>query len=166
MSNPLNLDALDYKIIAALLRTGRISKVQLSEEVGLSASPCWERMKRLEKAKIIRGYHADVDLSKLVNISYFRVEVKINNYSMHVAREFENYVKRMPEVVECVAVLGGVDYLLTIAAPSVNKYQSVIEHMMNFEKVTFDYQTYPITKSVKTINDVSISELIELVSEL
>ncbi|PHZ86381.1 Lrp/AsnC family transcriptional regulator [Paremcibacter congregatus] len=162
-SNPLNLDRLDYKIIAALVKQGRISKVQLSEEVGLSASPCWERMKRLEKQNIIRGYHADVDLTKLVNISFFQVEVTINNYSMHVAKRFEVMVKRMPEVVECRAVLGGLDYMLTIAATSVERYQDVIEHMMNNEEVNFDYQTYPVTKSVKLVNDISILGLIDLI---
>lgn len=164
-NNPLNLDRLDYKIITALLKQGRITKVQLSEEVGLSASPCWERMKRLEKEKVIRGYHADVDLSKLVNISFFRVEIKLKNYSMHAMHRFEDMIKRMPEVVECEAVLGWWDYVVKIAAISVEKYQEVIEHMMTQEDITFDYSTYPVTKSVKTMNDVSIQSVIALANE-
>ncbi|WP_417460059.1 Lrp/AsnC family transcriptional regulator [Kordiimonas sp.] len=164
-NNPLNLDRLDYKIITALLKQGRITKVQLSEEVGLSASPCWERMKRLEKEKVIRGYHADIDLSKLVNISFFRVEVKLENYSMHATHRFEDMIKRMPEVVECEAVLGSQDYMVKIAAVSVEKYQEIIERMMNQKDVTFDYRTYPVTKSVKTMNDVSIQSVIAVANE-
>ena len=155
------LDRLDLKIITALLREGRISKVQLSEQVGLSATPCWERIKKLEKSGIVRGYHADIDLSRLANISYFRVEITLNNYSMATANRFEKMVKAMPEVIECEAVLGGLDYVLKIAAASTESYREIMENLLDEEGMDFDFRTFPITKSVKSFNDNSVIELIE-----
>ncbi len=154
------LDRLDLKIVTALLREGRISKVQLSDQVGLSATPCWERIKKLEKSGIIRGYHADIDLSRLVNISYFRVEITLNNYSMAVAQRFERTVNAMPEVIECEAVLGGLDYILKIAASSTESYREIMENLLEEEGMDFDFRTFPVTKAVKDLTDNSIIELI------
>ena len=61
---PRALDAIDLKILAALQREGRITKTALAEQVGLSPPPCWERLKRLEKAGLIKGYHAEIDLAQ------------------------------------------------------------------------------------------------------
>ena len=58
-----DIDRIDIKILALLHRQGRVTKAAMGEAVGLSASRCWERMKKLEKARIIRGYHAEVDLA-------------------------------------------------------------------------------------------------------
>ncbi|WP_321397064.1 Lrp/AsnC family transcriptional regulator [Emcibacter sp.] len=161
----LKLDRLDFKIISALLKRGRITKVELSEQVGLSASPCWERMKRLEKEGIIRGYHADIDFSKLMNISCFRVEVTLHNYSMNVARQFEELVRRLPEVIECEAVLGRVDYILKVAAPSIEQYQELIERILDQEKISFDYVTFPVAKPVKSLHDMSLQALVDMAGE-
>ena len=75
-----NLDHLDIKILTALHLDGRMTKSQLSAEVFLSASPCWERMKKLEKMGVIKGYHAAIDLKALANFSYSRVEIDIHQF--------------------------------------------------------------------------------------
>jgi Lrp/AsnC family transcriptional regulator of ectoine degradation len=155
------LDRLDLKIITALLREGRISKVQLSDQVGLSATPCWERIKKLEKIGIIRGYHADIDMSRFTNISYFRVEVTLNNYSMAAADRFERTVRAMPEAIECEAVLGGLDYVLKLAAASIESYRELMENLLSEDGLDFDFRTFPITKSVKMLGDGSAIDLIE-----
>ncbi|MBL4836887.1 MAG: winged helix-turn-helix transcriptional regulator [Kordiimonadaceae bacterium] len=65
IKDPSKLDKLDIKILSALSRDGRMTKLQLSEEVSLSATPCWGRMKKLEKSGIIKGYHAAFDIRSL-----------------------------------------------------------------------------------------------------
>lgn len=144
------LDALDHKILAALHRDGRMSKTQMSIEVGLSATRCWERMRRMEKEGFIRGYHADIDMKRLTGLSFFLVQVRLFDSSVARARQFERMVANVTEIVGCQAVLGTVDYFLTIAADGVESYQRVIEDLSSQDAVKFEFVTFPITKTLKT----------------
>jgi len=151
------LDPFDVKILEALHRNGRITKLQLAEEIGLSSTPCWERMNKLERASVIQGYHAELDYRKLVSVSYFRVFITIRNYTLAISRTFEKMVKAMTEVIECEAVLGERDYVLRIMANSVDEYVLTMEDILG--KVEIDYQTLPVSKVVKSQRDVNIEEL-------
>jgi len=152
-----NLDQFDVKILKALHRNGRITKIQLAEEIGLSSTPCWERMNKLERAGVIEGYHAVLDYRKLLSVSYFRVFVTIQNYSLAISKDFEKMVQEMPEVMECEAVLGKSDYVIKIMADSVDEYVLIMEGILG--KVEIDYQTLPVSKSVKYQSDVNLAEL-------
>jgi Lrp/AsnC family transcriptional regulator of ectoine degradation len=151
------LDAIDYKILAALHRDGRISKTRMSVEVGLSATRCWERMQRLEQEGFIRGYHADIDMKRLAGLSYFVVQVRLLDSSVARARQFERLVANVNEIVGCQAVLGTVDYFLTIAADGVDSYQRIIEELSNQDAVKFEFVTFPISKTLKTPYSVPLS---------
>jgi len=150
------LDKLDLKIIAALHRSGRITKLQLSEEVGLSATPCWERIKKLEKSGFINSYHADVDLNKLLGVSYYRVEIKIINFSVTSTKNFEKIIIGMPEIVECDAVMGNIDYVLKVVARNVEEYQQVIDKILTISQLEIDYLTYPVSRLVKTPKELDL----------
>ena len=156
-----DVDKINIRIVSNLHQSGRITKVELSEKVGLSPTPCWERMKRLEQSGIIKGYYADINLRRMLHISYFRVEISLNNYCPETAQKFDMYVKSRPEIVECEAVLGDLSYIIKIASSSVEKYQEIIESFQNTCPVSFEYTTYPVTKTIKDDKDLHIQTLYE-----
>lgn len=161
-----DLDRIDLKILALLQRQGRVTKAAMGELVGLSASRCWERMKRMEKAKIIRGYHAEVDLGRLAKLSTFVVQIKLTDYSYAKAKTFETGVADLPNVIGCQAVLGGVDYLITVAAFGIEHYQTIMEHMLDKLEVSFDYVTLPVTKKLKGEANLDLAALLATAQDL
>lgn len=159
--SPSKLDKLDIKILSALSRDGRMTKLQLSEEISLSATPCWERMKKLEKSGIIKGYHAAFDLRALTGVFYTRVEVTIRNHTIHRAEKFEKIIKSMPEVIECEAVLGSVDYILKILSQNIENYQQIIAQIHEEEDIELDYRSLPVSKVIKEPYQADILEIYE-----
>lgn len=145
----LKLDAYDVKILAALQREGRITKLKLAEEIGLSPSPCWERMRRLEKHGLIRGYHANVDLEQLLHTATILVEVTLRSHQARDFERFEQAVADVPEILECYGTGGGIDYLLKVVALDIDHYQRVIDNLLLSEVGIDRYFTYIVTRHVK-----------------
>ena len=157
MTETLKIDSLDLRIITSLHDNGRITKVDLGEEVGLSPTPCYERMKRLEKNKVIRGYHADIDLSPIVQYSYFWVQIRLNDCTKEKSRIFEKMIFERQDIVECQAILGSADYLAKIAAKSVQDYHSTLEELS--EREAFSYESFPISKEIKQPHQSSLIKM-------
>jgi DNA-binding Lrp family transcriptional regulator len=110
------LDAIDRRILAELQADGRMTNVELARKAGISAPPCLRRMRRLEEAGIIRGYHADSDPQKLGwEITFFAV-VGLDSQRESVLTAFEQLVATWPEVRECHMIRGGGDFLLKLVA--------------------------------------------------
>lgn len=143
------MDRLDIRILSLLLEDGRMTKTQIAERIGLSITPCCERIRRLEKRGIVRGYHADLNLTEMLGHSRFRVQIILSNYSLERARQFEKLIRDIPEVLECQAVLGDVDYQLLFTAKDMDHYQQLIENLQESVDGGFDYRSYPISKAVK-----------------
>jgi Lrp/AsnC family transcriptional regulator, leucine-responsive regulatory protein len=121
------IDATDQRILAELQQDGRLSNVELAERVGLSASPCLRRVRLLEQAKIIRGYHAAVDQIKVgLPVSVF-VSVKLEKQREEVMKRFETAVRRFPEVLECYLMTGSRDYLLRVVAKDLMDYERFLK---------------------------------------
>jgi DNA-binding Lrp family transcriptional regulator len=111
-----NLDAVDRQILAELQSDGRMTNVELARRVELSAPPCLRRVRRLEEAGIIRGYHAEVDPVSLGwEITFFAL-VGLESQKQTILDAFENDVKSWPEVRECHMIRGGGDFLLRLVA--------------------------------------------------
>ena len=110
------LDAIDRRILAELQDDGRMTNVELARRAGISAPPCLRRVRRLEEAGIIRGYHADSDPQKLGwEITFFAV-VGLESQKETVLTGFETMVADWPEVRECHMLRGGGDFLLKLVA--------------------------------------------------
>src|SRR5215469_2222745 len=105
------LDGVDIRILKELQRDGRISNQDLSERVGLSPRACLERLRKLEKNKMIARYQAVVDLKRLGGASVFLAEITLTDHSAKTAERFERAFKSLPEVVECWLVNGAFDYM-------------------------------------------------------
>ncbi len=111
-----NLDAIDRRILAELQADGRMTNVELASKAGISAPPCLRRVRRLEEAGIIRGYHADTDPSLLGwPITVFAI-VGLESQKEAVLSGFEKLVAGWPEVRECHMIRGGGDFLLRLLA--------------------------------------------------
>jgi DNA-binding Lrp family transcriptional regulator len=110
------LDAVDRQILAELQRDGRMTNVELAKRVGLSAPPCLRRVRRLEEAGVIRGYHADLDSAALgYEITFFAL-VGLESQKEAVLTAFEARMRSWPEVRECHMIRGGGDFLLRLVA--------------------------------------------------
>jgi len=110
------LDAIDRRILLELQADGRITNVELARRAGISAPPCLRRVRRLEEAGIIRGYHADPDPQKLGwEITVFAI-VGLDSQKDSVLSDFERLVGSWPEVRECHMIRGGGDFLLKLVA--------------------------------------------------
>lgn len=130
MPSTVSLDQFDIKILVHLQRAGRCSNVELAAAVGLSESPCLARTKRLQEMGVVRGYGADVALEKLGNHLIVFCEVTIGNHRLSDFARFEARAGRYPEIVECYNVSGGYDYLLKVVAPSVARFQELMERLL------------------------------------
>ena len=108
----LKLDAFDRKILEALQRDGRLSNVQLADEIGLSASPCLRRVRLLEEAGVIRGYQATLDRDEVGLGMMVFVGVKVERHNDTEANAFREAVTALPEVISAFLVSGESDFLL------------------------------------------------------
>lgn len=145
----LKLDARDIAILRVLSDEGRITKADLAGRVGLSASPCWERLKRLEQAGIIEGYNARISLKKLgPHVTVF-VAAELADHTPANFRAFEDGVQHYDEITACWALGGGFDYLLQIVTRDIDSYQRLIDEMLDARVGLARYFTYVVTKPVK-----------------
>lgn len=120
------LDDIDRRILAELQRDGRLSNVELAARVGLSASPCLARVRRLEREGILKGYVALVSPEALgLAITVF-IQVALERQSERTLEIFETRVRAFPEVMECYLMTGDSDYLLRLVAPDVQALQRFI----------------------------------------
>lgn len=145
----LKLDSRDLKILQVLSREGRITKTALAERCNLTPTPCWERLKRLETAGIIRGYRAEIDLRKLANPVTVFVTVELEFHKTADLQRFERAVGARDEIVGCWALGGGFDYLLQVVAPSIDGYQRMMDGLLDAGTGVARYFTYVVTKPVK-----------------
>jgi len=111
------LDEIDKKIVAALQAEGRLAIVDLADRVGLSATPCQRRVKRLEETGVITRYAAVIAPTAVGYGLQALVEVTLDDHSEKTVEAFEAAIRARPEVVACYAVTGDMDFLLHIFAP-------------------------------------------------
>jgi DNA-binding Lrp family transcriptional regulator len=147
MTARAKLDRIDVAILATLQANGRMTNVTLADAVGLSASPCLQRVKRLEDAGLIAGYGAEIDLAKVVETITVFTEVTLRDHRREDFIKFEAGIRQFEEVLECHMVSGGYDYLLKIVARSVAHYQSIIEQVLDRNIGIEKYFSYIVIKS-------------------
>jgi Lrp/AsnC family transcriptional regulator of ectoine degradation len=148
-SDSPRLDARDIKILAILQREGRIPKAALAERVNLSATPCWERLRRLEEAGIIESYGAHIALKAFGPLTIVFVEIEIDSHHSEDFARFERAIASVPEIIECWAVGGGIDYLCKVVVRHLADYQALMETMLSREIGIKRYYSYVVTSPIK-----------------
>ena len=156
------LDPIDLKILDAIQRDGRITKLKLAEQVGLSPTPCWMRLAKLEKAGIVSGYHARVAIRVIAPIATVLMEVTLGAHRQADFDRFERAIRDIPEIVACWSVGGGVDYLLKVMTRDIDAYQRLVDALLERELGIDRYFTYIV---IKTVQDETVLPVAELVAD-
>ena len=112
----------DRRILGRLQAEGRITNAELADAVGLSASPCWRRVRRLEEEGVIRHYRAELDRRKIGLGVLVYVSIQIDKHSDSDASAFERDIARLPEVISCHSVAGGTDFILLVVCRDLDAY--------------------------------------------
>jgi DNA-binding Lrp family transcriptional regulator len=126
MATVAALDDVDRMILSTLQAEGRITNVELARRVGLTAPPCLRRMRALEDAGIIRGYHADLDATKLGYGIMVLALVSLKSQAEEDLRRFEAHIADLPEVRECHMLNGEIDFILKIVSHDLQSFQSFL----------------------------------------
>jgi Lrp/AsnC family transcriptional regulator, regulator of ectoine-degradation genes len=145
----VRLDDRDLKILAILQREGRITKAELAKRVNLSATPCWARLQRLEEAGVIESYGARIAFKHLTPHTYVFVTIELESHRAEDFQRFEEIVGGIPEIFECFAVGGGIDYVIKVMAHDVDSYQTLVDGLLSSDAGVKRYWTYFVTKPVK-----------------
>ncbi len=154
------LDQIDLKILDAVQRDGRITKLALADKVGLSPTPCWMRLRKLEKAGIVAGYHAKVAMRAVAPVATVLMEVTLASHRQADFDRFERVIRDVPEIVACWSVGGGVDYLLKVMARDIDAYQRLVDVLLEREIGIDRYFTYIVTKTVKEEMTLPVADLL------
>ena len=128
------LDAIDLRILSELQANGRITNVELSRRAKITAPPCLRRMRALEKAGYVRGYHADIDPKRLGFEVGAYVFVGLSSQADGDLKRFEEQVRGWPEVRECYMLSGEVDFLLKCVAKDLSSFQAFITNILTAAK--------------------------------
>lgn len=144
---PLNLT--DIKILTSLQKDARITNQTLAEQLGMSASPCWRKVRKLEEDEVIQGYRAVLDRRKIgLGVMVF-VRVSIDSHSEAEARKFEQEVMELEDVVACYSIGGDADFLLQVVSRDLDSYaefsMSVIRRLPGIKEM----QSMFVLKEIK-----------------
>ena len=154
------LDRIDINILSQLQRNGKLTNVTLADAVGLSPSPCLQRVKRLEKAGYIDRYAALINLRKLSDHVIIFTEVTLADHRHNDFIKFEAEIRKHPHVMECHLVSGGYDYMIKFVARSVPQYQEIIEVILERNIGLDKYFSYVVIKSIVPHNIVPLEEIL------
>ncbi len=149
------LDRIDRVILSTLQSDGRISNVDLAQKVNLSASPCLDRVRRLEKEGYIKRYGALLNATKLNFSMTAFVQVTLNRTTSDTFKDFKKEVVNIKEVVECNLIAGGYDYLLKIRFANMESYRLVLEKIGGLPAIA-QTSTYMVTENIKEDSGVPL----------
>ena len=124
------LDAIDRRILEHLQDNARISNVDLAARVGISASPCWRRVRELEESGVISNYVTLIDAASVgLTVSVF-VNVSLEKQVERELDVFQNAIRERPEVMECYLMTGEADFLLRVVVPDLMAYERfLMDHL-------------------------------------
>jgi len=155
------LDRIDCDILAALQADGRMTNVALARQVGLSPTPCLERVKMLESAGLIGGYSARLSPAALgLGLTVF-VEVGIERTAQDVFDAFRCAVLDAPEIQACHMVAGGYDYLLKVRVPDMEAYRHFVGQVLSGMPGIREMHTYPVMEEVKDLPAIALNHLLQ-----
>lgn len=124
------LDALDIKILALLQRDATLAVAEIGRDVGLSTTPCWRRIQKLEEAGVIKARVAVLDPVKVnAGVTVF-VSIKTDEHSLAWLERFHGVVADMPEVVGLYRMSGDVDYLMRVVVPDIAAYDAFYKKLI------------------------------------
>ena len=143
------LDRIDRKILEILQRQGRIPMTELAQQIGLSTSPCTERVRRMEREGVITGYHARIDPQVIGKTLLVFVEITLSSKSADVFDKVRTELLHVPEVMECHLVSGGFDYLVKARLRAMSDYRRLLGDLLKKLPVSAESNSYVVMEEVK-----------------
>ncbi|MBT9246445.1 Lrp/AsnC family transcriptional regulator (plasmid) [Gemmobacter fulvus] len=147
MTGHYKLDRIDIRILAVLQRNGRITNVELADEVNLSPSPCLMRVKKLQQAGYITGYSAQINLAQLGETLTVFTEFTLKNHRQIDFARFQEALEKIDSCVECHLISGGYDYLAKFVTSSITDYQSMVEGLIDRNAGIDKYFSFVVLKT-------------------
>ena len=146
----MELDRYDRQLLAVLQLEGRISNQELAERIGLSPSPCLRRVRALEEAGLITGYHAVLDARKLGLTLLALIHISMDRHTPERFANFEARVAALPEVLECLLITGqDADYQLKVIVRDMDAYQALLlEQITRIEGVSGVHSSFVMRRVV------------------
>ncbi|MEI8634775.1 winged helix-turn-helix transcriptional regulator [Vibrio sp. PP-XX7] len=160
MQTEARLDRIDINILTQLQKNGRMTNVKLADAVGLSASPCLQRVKRLEQSGFIQSYKAFLNIAKITEYVIVFTEVYLNGHKREDFIKFETNLRQVEEVMECHLISGGYDYLVRFVTRNIAHYQSIMEDMVDRNIGIAKYFSYIVIKSPVMREDMPLKQLL------
>ncbi len=146
---PEVLDAVDAKILDLIQRDAGLSVAEIAERVGLSSSPCWRRIKRLEDTGVIQGRVTLLDRERLGLAFEVYAEVKLNLPTKENLEAFEAAIVDLPEVSQCATVTGGMDYVLRIVTRDMTAFDEFLRGKLLSLGLVSNIESRIVIRSVK-----------------
>ena len=148
MSQEIELDAYDKRILSILKTEGRLPVSEIAERVGLSKTPCSVRMKKLKEKGVIKGFTVILDQSRIGRNHVAFVEVKLHDTSEAALTDFNKAVRNIPEIEQCHMIAGPFDYLLKVRTRDIMAYRRVLGDTISTLPHMANTSTFVVMESV------------------
>ena len=148
-ARPRELDKIDRNLLRILQEEGRLSFTELGERVGLSTTPCTERVRRLERERVITGYHARVAPAAVGRTLLVFVEIKLSAKSDDLFEQTRRELIHMPELMECHLVSGSFDYLVKARLSGMSEYRHLLGDILKKLPVAAQSHSYVVMEELK-----------------
>jgi Transcriptional regulators len=146
--DPVPLSRIDLRLLRLLEQDGRLSYAELARQVGLTTTPCKERVKRLEREGYITGYHAQLDPEKLGRGLVVFVQISLQRTAGDAFKEFTEAVRDIPAIEECHLVAGNFDYLIKARVKDMNEYRAFLGGSLMQLPGVQESTSYPVMEVV------------------
>ncbi len=156
-----NLDAIDARILSLIQDDAALSVAEIADRVGLSSSPCWRRIKRMEETGIITRRVTLLDTQKLGLDFEVVANVKLSLPSKENLDAFEQMVQAWPEVIECMTVTGAIDYIVHVLTTDMHAYDQFLREKLLGSGLVSDVQSRIIIRVAKRTTAVPLDGLID-----
>jgi Lrp/AsnC family transcriptional regulator len=152
----MTIDAIDRRILAVLQSDASLSVTDISERVGLTSTPCWRRIQKLESSGYIRRRVALLDEEKMnVGVSVF-IAVRTNQHSADWLDRFRKAVSSLPEVVEFFRLSGEVDYLIRAVVPDIKSYDDLYQRLISKVEI-YDISSMIAMEKIKSTTEIPLN---------
>lgn len=152
----LKLDSIDLRILKELQADGRMSFTDLAPKVGLTTSPCLERVRRLERAGVIKGYAATLDPHAVDAGLLVFIELSLTYSSGEIFADFKRAVRKLPQILECHLVSGDFEYLLKARLKDMNAYRELLGEIVRLLPGVRNSKTLVVMEEVKEATAIPI----------
>jgi Lrp/AsnC family transcriptional regulator len=152
----MTIDAIDRRILGVLQSDASLSVTDISERVGLTSTPCWRRIQKLETSGYIRRRVALLDEEKMnVGVSVF-IAVRTNQHSADWLDRFRKAVSSLPEVVEFFRLSGEVDYLIRAVVPDIKSYDDLYQRLISKVEI-YDISSMIAMEKIKSTTEIPLN---------